>query len=182
MSKLFEEYAGYYKQLHNQGHFSGGSLKKEYIPQIKHLVEETRSKTLLDYGCGKADHYRLYKINRAFGIKDENVSYYDPGVKAFEVLPEGQFDGVICTDVLEHIPEDLIDETLQIIFSKCTKFAFLVIHCGLADKILPNGENAHITIKPPKWWKEKVLQYKQDQMVQLKFVIPENPRKNVLKL
>jgi len=181
-SELFNEYKAYYRELHDQGKFSGGSLKAKYIPQIKALVQKTGSRTLLDFGCGKAHNYTKSHINRAFGIKDGNVSLYDPGYEQYEDMPEGQFDCLICTDVMEHIPEELIDETLQTMFSKCTKFAFIVIHCGLADKVLPNGENAHITVKPPDWWKQKIIENKGLQMVQLKFIIPSDPKKNILGL
>jgi hypothetical protein len=37
----------------------------------------------------------------------ESIRCYDPGYPPFSTLPEGRFDGVICTDVLEHCPEEL---------------------------------------------------------------------------
>jgi hypothetical protein len=44
------------------------------------------------------------------------------------------------------------------LFSK-TKFVFLTITCYEAIQKLPNGKNAHYTIKEPNWWKEKLKSY-----------------------
>ena len=33
---------------------------------------------------------------------------------------------------------------------------FLVIACYPAKKSLPSGENAHITQRPPSWWKPRI--------------------------
>jgi hypothetical protein len=168
-NNLFSEYKNYYQQMHRMGHFAGGSLKKEYIPKIASMVEETSSKTLLDYGCGKADHYRLYKINRHFGIADQNTYFYDIGVPEYEILPEGKFDLVICTDVLEHVPEDNVADTLAEIFEKAVKAVFMVIYCAPAKKNLPNGMNAHVTVKPPSWWKEQIKMHHKKQRLSVRF-------------
>ena len=47
---------------------------------------------------------------------------YDPGVEQFEKMPKGKFDGVYSTDVMEHIPEEELPESLEFIFSKADKF------------------------------------------------------------
>ena len=170
--------------MHDKGNFTGSSLKYSYAPSIKALVEKTNSKTVLDFGCGKAQAYKSDNpINNHFGIKLENMSFYDIGVEEYQVLPEKMFDGLISTDVLEHVPEELIDSTLETMFSKCSKFAFLVIHCGLAVKVLPNGQNAHVTIKPPSWWNNKLSRhYNSSRLVHVQYQIPKDPKYNILGL
>lgn len=142
-----------YRELHGHGLFKGLSLEK-HIPKITELLKENDCKSVLDYGCGKA-FLHLRGETKEWG----DVSLYDPGVKEYEKLPEGQFDAVICTDVLEHIPEDELDETLQIIFGKSNKLVFLSISTKPAKKFLPNGENAHVTIKPEDWWLERISRH-----------------------
>lgn len=183
-SEIFDTYKDQYKAMHDKGHFPGNSLKFSYAPKIKLLVEKTNSKTVLDFGCGKASAYKTQNpINLHFGIASQNMGFYDIGVKEYEVLPEATFDGVVCTDVLEHVPEPLIDQTLDTIFSKSRHFIFFVIHCGLAMKTLPNGENAHITIKPPSWWNSKMLpRYTSNKIVHISYSIPKDPKYNILGL
>ena len=36
----------------------------------------------------------------------KKIHLYDPGVEEYSIYPKNKHDGVICTDVLEHIPED----------------------------------------------------------------------------
>lgn len=183
-NEIFNEYKEYNKTLHESGQFNGGSLKFEYTKNIKSIVNATKSVTVLDYGCGKAAHYKKEKpINELFDIASENMRFYDIGVPEYEVIPDGTFDGVICTDVLEHVPEDIIDDVIKQLFSKANKFVFLVIACGLAVKILPNGENAHVTVKPPEWWNSKLKKYfGAGRIVHIKYAIPKDPKYNILNL
>jgi hypothetical protein len=57
---------------------------------------------------------------------------------------------------MEHIPEEQIPEVFEYIFSHADKFVFLGISTKLAKALLPNGENAHCTVKPIEWWTSMV--------------------------
>ena len=91
------------------------------------------------------------------GLYDENLFLYDPAYKEHNTLPDRTFDGVISTDVLEHIPEEVIPKTLYQIFERAKKFVYLAICTRLANAILPNGENAHCTVKEPDWWEKHII-------------------------
>jgi hypothetical protein len=56
--------------------------------------------------------------------------------------------------MLEHCPEQDIDWIVDEIFSFAEHFLFATIACYPAGKRLPNGENAHCTLRPPEWWEE----------------------------
>lgn len=58
---------------------------------------------------------------------------------------------MICTDVMEHIPLEEVDRVLAEIRSVSPN-AFFNISCVKAAEILPNGENAHCTVRPARWW------------------------------
>ena len=148
-----EQYKKYHEE--EEHNFPGNSLR----PQLRHivdLVQDTKSKTLLDYGCGKGLQYSEWKHHEEFGVMP---ALYDPAVPAFQKLPAGPFHGVYSTDVLEHIPKEQIPETFDMIFSKANKFVFLGIATAPADAILPNGENAHCTVEPIGWWETMVEKY-----------------------
>ena len=42
----------------------------------------------------------------------------------------------------------IVDE----LFAYATRFVFANVACYPAEKRLPSGENAHITLKPMAWW------------------------------
>ena len=143
----------------NQEHWIGEALA-EYKHQIFNLIKENNIKTILDYGCGKAKFHSILFNNRKvpgspMGI---NMTPYDPAVAQFSNKPTGQYDLVLCIDVMEHVQEDKIDEVLKDIFTYSNK-VFLTITCYPATQILTNNKNAHYTVKEPGWWKEKLEPY-----------------------
>lgn len=153
MNWWIEEYKKYHAE--EETVYPGNNLK----PQLHHihgLVLDTRSESLLDYGCGKGFQYSKWKHHEAWGFMP---ALYDPAVPEHEHLPEGPFDGVYSTDVLEHIPEEQLPEVIHNIFSRAKKFVFLSICTKPAIAILPSGENAHCTVEPIGFWVNAVEKY-----------------------
>ena len=145
--------------------FSGESLDKE-SPYIRALIRRTGSLSILDYGAGKGSQYELRRIVDAesgvdypdmrsyWGVRE--IRCYDPGYFPFSELPSGTFDGVICTDVLEHCAEEDVPWIMDELFAFARKFVYANVACFPARKRLPSGGNAHCTIRPVKWWKEQI--------------------------
>jgi FkbM family methyltransferase len=165
-----------YAQMHAEGEkrlgiapeatFPGSSLAP-HVGRIKRLIDATGARTILDYGSGKGFQYRPQKIvidgrHVADSIAEywdvDEVRCYDPGLPAHAALPENPYDGVISTDVLEHCPEEDLAWILDEIFALARSFAYLNVACFPARKSLPNGENAHITLRPPSWWRDLVAE------------------------
>lgn len=153
--------------------FNGFSMIP-HAETIKELLVKSGSRTVMDYGSGKGLQYKNVVIELPDGTKFQNVVEYwgvdgvtcfDPGVPAFQKMPEGRFDGVVCTDVLEHCPEEDLPWILGEMASKADNFLFATVALYPAAKILPNGENAHCTLKSPEWWRsmfEDVLAVRPD--------------------
>lgn len=164
-----------YRQMHAQGEphlgiaaqdtFPGKSLARQ-AGHIRRLIDLTGAETILDYGSGKGLQYRPQKIIDGesgteypdicsyWGV--DSVHCYDPGHAPFAQLPQERFDGVICTDVLEHCPEEDMAWIVDELFSFARRFVFANVACFPAQKRLPSGENAHCTIRHPKWWRELI--------------------------
>ena len=168
-SPRYRELLALYARMHVEGEtrlgipaaqtFPGSSLAP-HISRIKALIDEAGAKTLLDYGAGKGTQYRPQPVmvdgrQVADGVAeywDVEVQCYDPGYAEYGKLPKGTFDGVVCTDVLEHCPEEDLAWIVDEIFAFATRFVYLNVACFPARKSLPNGENAHVTVRPPQWW------------------------------
>lgn len=171
-SPRYRELQQLYRQMHEQGeNFLGIPAEdtfpgKSLLPQaarIKRLIEATGSLTILDYGSGKGRQYEPTQLSDGKGgawpgVLDywdvDEVVCYDPCYAAYARLPEGTFDGVVCTDVLEHCPEEDMDWIVGELFAYAKRFVFANVACYPASKRLPTGENAHCTIRPPEWWQE----------------------------
>ncbi|MBT3553649.1 MAG: class I SAM-dependent methyltransferase [Rhodospirillaceae bacterium] len=168
-SPRYRELIGLYQTLHVEGDklhdipaeqtFDGQSLVG-HVVTIAQLVADFRVQTVLDYGSGKAQGYDNWKGKRSgepvTGLKAiwgvDAITLYDPGYAPNSKLPTGKFDLVICTDVLEHCPEEDIPWIVGEIFGLSERFVFCTVATYPAKKHLPNGENAHITLKPTAWW------------------------------
>lgn len=144
-----EEMLEQIRKVHSTPKQWAGSSILHHLHQIKKVVEENNITTILDYGCGKARYHP----------KELNITKYDPGVIEFSEKPLGKFDMVMSTDVLEHVEEEFIVPVLDEIFNYATKFVFLSICIVPAKKILPDGRNAHVTVKPKEWWEERLSKY-----------------------
>lgn len=164
-----------YREMHENGErakgiapeqmFSGLSMPANAEP-IRKMIVEHDARTILDYGAGKGMQYGPLQIKLADGraftrIQDfwgvERITCYDPGFAPSSTLPTGKFDGVICTDVMEHCPEEDLPWILDEIFGFARLFVYGNVASYPALKTMPNGENAHCTVRPPEWW-EALLQ------------------------
>lgn len=146
---LYELYLEQAKLLHQNPTKWRGTTLTHYIEDINKLIEEKKLKTILDYGCGKAKFHPAHW----------NADKYDPAVPEYSEKPNNRYDLVICTDVLEHIPQNHLDEVIEDIFNYSDQWVFISVCCRKAKEILPNGYNAHATIESTKWWTNKFSKY-----------------------
>lgn len=145
-------------QSHPEATFSGWQLPL-YAKPIGAMIRTTAAKSILDYGAGKGKQYewditidgRHYpNIQTFWGI--QKIVCYEPAVDGWDALPDKPCDGVVCTDVLEHVPEQDLVWVIRELFAHAEKFVFTSIACYPATAILPDGTNAHCTVRPIQWW------------------------------
>ena len=163
-SPRYRHLVAQYRQMHETAppYMFAGRQVFSHIHEIRRLVTATGTSSLLDYGSGKGAVYQGSPVTTVDGrnltvadaIGVATVTCYDPGVPAHDQLPADRFDGVICLDVLEHIPDPDIAWVLREIFTFARRFAYMTIACRPAKKSLPDGSNAHETVRPPEWWSE----------------------------
>ena len=163
------KYRALYRLMHRRGAwvFDGHSLEP-HAQRIGELIRTLGVTSALDYGCGKGRQYeekRLHELHE-WGFKP---ALYDPGVPGYATLPTQTFDAVICTDVLEHVHESLLPDVLSQIFARGRKLVYLAISTRLAEKRLPNGENAHCTVHDADWWMNTLSTHRSTQHVEVSF-------------
>jgi len=120
---------------------------------VKKKFKQHDVRTVLDYGCGGSDwnapgFENDISATDFFGLN--KVYRYEP---AREIDERASVDCVVCFDVLEHIFVSDVATVLRDIFSHAQKLVILNVACYEANALLPNGENAHITVRNPHWWK-----------------------------
>jgi len=140
--------SSYYEESVRQGREFQASNKAwagydvvKYQKKIKGLVDHYGARTILDYGCGKGLQYQdrlpyggsvghelpeseWKTFDEYLGV---TVYKYDPCVAGFEQLPPTgtKFDGVICTQVLNSIPDDDLPWVRDLLEQYSSKFCFI---------------------------------------------------------
>ena len=154
-----EEYGEMMRQMHEKGNFGiHGYTDIEWSSRalISLVCTLQRPVRVLDYGAGAGTYAEA--IHKVF--KWVTVTSYDPFHPKFRDNPEpDEHDAVICTDVMEHVETECVDNTLKYIASKARFMACFSIALEDANKFLPDGRNAHVTQKSPKWWANKLREH-----------------------
>lgn len=148
-----DKYQALQKQLHSEGHYGvWGDMDIEVVGRAVLAMHSKlkRRVRLLDYACGHGALQR--KLREVFSDKVLEVVGYDPFVPEFEKEPEGVFDIVTCFDAFEHIEYQCVRNVIKHLSGFVKYMAMLLIATEDANKLLPDGRNAHITQRSPKWW------------------------------
>ena len=191
-SPRYRQLLTFYQKMHTQGYdrvvngatihtrpdeaFPGNELPL-FAQPIELLIRMYGARTLLDFGAGKGKQYELpltvedqvYPSVRAYwhGV---DICCYEPALGATPLAEDARFDGVVSTDVLEHIAESDVPWVLNELFSRARYFVFASIACFEAMALLPDGSNAHCTVHDPAWWRG-VLNVVAARYPQVRFVI-----------
>lgn len=150
-----------YEKMANEGYdrvdetrienaFSDFELRP-YRKLIRTELENYSISSILDYGCGGSNWFisgfdELSNQSAVEYFKLKEAYSYEPAREIDERQP---VDCVISFDVLEHIFISDVPLVLRDMFSYASKMIILNVACYPAAAKLPNGENAHITVREP---------------------------------
>jgi len=146
-SDLIEQY----RQIHASSVY--GAPAHRLLRFVRPQVLLLRPKSILDYGCGQSELLTAL----ALGYPAE-LFWYDPAIPSIASPPATQVDLVLNTDVLEHIPEADLGNVVSHMAS-LGRDALIFVDTRPARTILPNGENAHCTVRSAEWWADFLRQF-----------------------
>lgn len=141
---ISEDYKEQNKELHRGGSY--GLRGAAYTGRVLELAAALKTRDILDYGCGQ----RTLEKSLAFPIKN-----YDPCIEGLEASPEPA-ELVVCTDVLEHIEPECLEDVLDDLHRVTKNCGLYVIATRPAQKTLPDGRNAHLIQESAEWWFPKL--------------------------
>ncbi len=146
MPLISEEYREQNRRLHNSdlAYGTSGTSSAKFVVE---LANETRITDILDYGCGKGT------LNDCMNV---DIKEYDPCIEGKDTPPEPA-DLVVCTDVLEHIEPECLDDVLDDLKRLAKRAVLLVVATRPALKTLADGRNAHLIVEPPEFWLPKLM-------------------------
>lgn len=147
--------------------FDGGGART-LIESILKEMKHRRSVTILDWGCGTAVQWhkqtlvnKTQSLMNVLGEKVQGFYRYDPAYEIYSKKPSSKYDFVICSDVLEHIP----NENLENFFSEINSYIkkdgviFYSISTVSSNNFFLDGENMHVNLKSPEEWYKLLRKY-----------------------
>lgn len=161
-SKNFEEmFRKEYQLIHDTSGGVGKMIGEQivyHVWDIQRLTDEHPGTTILDFGCGKCYGYLNKRIHKLWNYKD--IILYDIGIEKYSKKPEqSEFQSVVSVDVLEHIPQEQIDEVFKYWYHANTEFVFATIAAYPARAELSDGTNAHVNQNEWAWWQQKIKKH-----------------------
>jgi hypothetical protein len=147
------EYKKQLTQLHSQQKWGAQGWK--CLPDVLGLILQHKLKkpSILDYGAGEC----TFQHTAAWALPQARVTSFDPGIPEISKPPGAvTFDIVVCTDVLEHVEPQFVDQTLLALRTLTGRAAHLCIACTPAKTMLPDGRNAHLVVEDPSWWLDRI--------------------------
>lgn len=140
-----------YQHFHSAAIYGTGGKHFPYV--LPHILS-IQADSLIDYGAGRSEI--AVWIGKKAGMK--RVARFDPAVPGIDKIPNEKFDIVTSFDVLEHIPEEELDDVLNEM-SSVGKHALFVIDIAPAKAILSDGRNAHVCLHEENWWQHRLSQF-----------------------
>ena len=142
-----------YKTLWDSGNYKS-QCAKPFVSFIKDRVGKTDK--ILEIGSGDGTTMRGLK-DLGYDITGTDIYATSKDIIECPIweLPfkNQSFDVVISTDVLEHLPTDMVDKAISEL-SRVAKKNIHVIACW-KDRQRVKGETVHKTVKPITWWQGK---------------------------
>lgn len=113
-----------------------------------------RPTSLIDFGCGRSA--LAVELGAKVGIPQ--VARFDPAIAEIGERPPQISDVLVTVDVLEHVPEEELDDVI----ADCKNLArqqLFVIDMRPAKTLLSDGRNAHVSQHDAAWWRQRLGQH-----------------------
>ena len=145
---ISEYYRDQNAQLHATNRYGKwGHRQKDAVESV---YRRYNCKSALDYGAGQQT------LSEAVSF---SLTGYDPAIPAISELPTVH-DLVVCSDVLEHVEPEYLDNVLEHIQAIVEVAAYFVIATRPdGTKKLPDGRDPHICLHDKDWWEAKIGEY-----------------------
>lgn len=154
-----------YSKLYESGYPAGqpDSLVDWAYPRTQ------RTERTIDLGCGRAglasrfDDYTGVDVSeyvvKANRVKYPSKIFYHGSLHELDFLNDDEFINAFCADVMEHIPEENVDDVLSSIAGLNVERFFFGISTRPSKILDDNGNNLHLTIQDGLWWSERMAEF-----------------------
>lgn len=146
---ISRSYVDAQKYLHAQPK-GYGQRGRKWAEAVQNILVAYDAWSVLDYGCGTGSLMQALAVR---GVNESRMREYDPAILGKDERPVFA-DCVVCTDVMEHVEPDKVQNVAKHLAQLTRKVCFVVVSLVETAKILPDGRQAHISLHPVEFWQE----------------------------
>lgn len=178
MSDITERERVKYEQLWEKcPEYRNFSPAEVLAPSFCKRVSPAKGERVIDFGCGVGRVAKLFlahdlnvdlvdfapnaldrEIDLLLQMVPERIAFWEASLWELpKELPQAVWG--ICCDVLEHIPEEMIEAVLEAMASRIQKCLFAGISLGKDRFGEVIGEELHVTVKSREWWLERLEKF-----------------------
>lgn len=140
-------YVALQHELHARPNGYGGK-GDTWAEAVLALVDQIGASSVLDYGCGQGALKRALVARKPAHVR---VDEYDPAIPGKDGPPLFA-DLIVCTDVLEHVEPERLENVIAHLRALAKRAVFAVIALRPSNKMLADGRNAHLIVESADWW------------------------------
>ena len=156
-SLISQRYRLLNQRLHADPQVKFGYKGADQAPIVQRLLVQYQCFDVLDYGAGKQT---LSQVLKPMGVV---IRDFDPAIPSI-ATPPMPADLVVCSDVLEHVEPDFLENVLRHLQVLTRNILFIrVCLVACTSKSLPDGSDPHRIIQPVEWWVAILERYFQVQ-------------------
>jgi len=129
---------------------AGHTLQK----RLETLIAQTGSHTILDYSFGLGS--RQISPNGA-SVRSYNPVFVESA--SYNACDSGlaeSADGVVCTDILDFVPDEDVPWMLEELFCRAHHFVAIAVRAFPYEQQLPNGDLLRGRPRPSTWWQAQL--------------------------
>lgn len=152
-----------YHRIWQFDEYRRGSPGEQFLAKTEKIEADPKVKHVHDYGCGTGralPHLRrlfpnacITQFDFAENCRDEGY-YADRFVNAclWDMPDVACAEFGICMDVIEHIPEEYVEDVLESLSKSCKRLLLQgsMVHDNWGPTLI--GEELHLTQRPWEWW------------------------------
>jgi len=150
-----------YSDLYKNGYPIGAPMR------LVNLFDVNQNSKCIDLGCGRASLSKYFSNYTGIDVSEYIISnnlnnrqglFYHKSLDDLYDLTDN-YDVAICSDVMEHIPENEIDNTLKSISSLKVQHYYFAISTRKSVLLDSNGNNLHLSVLPADQWRHYLSKY-----------------------
>lgn len=133
------------------------------VDRFIEVVRPVWSDTIIDFGCGtgrasvklhELTECTIEQVDFADNCRDENAKNFKFHICDLTDSITAVGDYGFCTDVMEHIEPEKVDDVIENIMLSCPSVFFQISTVNDFMGVLI-GHPLHLTVRPHTWWKDK---------------------------